>query len=103
VASEVRPTSPLKRLVTSPRSYIVWALIVGAALYGTYFTDPYVFGFTALGLAWLSGAIALVGLGTCLLSKRSRPRDRILIVVALVVTAAAIAKALDTVSAFKWA
>jgi hypothetical protein len=93
----------MKTLITSPSPYVVWAVIVAAALYGTYFGDPYVFGFTTLGLAWLTAAVGLVGLATCLFSKRPRPRDRLIIAGALALAAAAIAKALATLSTFKWA
>ena len=48
----------MKRFITRPGVYVVWTLLVAAALYGTYFSDPYVFGFTTLGLAWLTGACA---------------------------------------------
>ena len=91
------------RYTTSPMPYVVWTLLVSAALYGTYFSDPYLFGFTTLGLAWLTGAIALLGLGACLFSTRPRARDRVIIVVALVLSGAAVARALAVLSTFKWA
>ena len=93
----------MKALVTSPTPYVVWATVVSAALFGTYFSDPYVFGFTTLGLAWLTAAVGLVGLATCVFSSRPRSRDRAIIVGALTVAAAAIAKALATLSGFNWA
>ncbi len=93
----------MKRFITRPGVYVVWTLLVAAALYGTYFSDPYVFGFTTLGLAWLTGAIALLGLGACLFSTRPRPRDRVIIIVALVLSGAVVAKALATLATFDWA
>lgn len=92
----------MNRYTTSPMPYVVWTLLVSAALYGTYFSDPYVFGFTTLGLAWLTGAIAVLGLGACLFSTPG-PRDRVIIVVALVLSGAALARALAVLSTFKWA
>lgn len=39
--------------------YVAWALISSALLAITCTVDPFVFGFTALGAAWLSGAFVL--------------------------------------------
>lgn len=39
--------------------YVGWALISSVLLAITCAIDPYVFGFTALGAAWLSGAFVL--------------------------------------------
>jgi hypothetical protein len=93
----------VKRFITSPVPYVVWALAVSAALYGTSFADPYVFGFTTLGLAWLTGAVALVGVLVCLVSRTARASTRVIIVGSLVLAAAAIAKALATLRSFDWA
>jgi hypothetical protein len=93
----------MKRLITRPALYVVWAMLVFAILYGTSFGDPYVFGFTTLGLAWLTAAMGLAGLATCLFSKRLRARERVAIVGALALAAAAIVKALATLRAFHWA
>jgi hypothetical protein len=90
-------------IAVHPLPYGVWAATVVTALYATYFVDPYVFGLTTLGLAWLTGAVTLVGLIASLFSKRPRLRDRVIIVVALVIATAAIAKALITLSRFNWA
>jgi hypothetical protein len=40
----------LSSLSSSPALYVTWALTVVAALCVTYFSNPYVFGFTALAL-----------------------------------------------------
>lgn len=93
----------LERLVTGPELYAGWAILVVVALYATYRTDPYVFGFTALGLAWLTGGLALVGLLACLLSRTARPAAKAVIVASLVVAAGAIAKALAVLRTFHWA
>jgi hypothetical protein len=82
----------MKTLLTSPTPYVVWAGVVSSALFASYYNDPYVFGFTTLGLAWLTAAMGLLGLA-----------DRAIILGALAVAAAAIAKALDTLSGFNWA
>ncbi|HET9861960.1 MAG TPA: hypothetical protein VFP37_00840 [Steroidobacteraceae bacterium] len=92
-----------KNLMTSPVPYGIWALAVVAALVGTYFGDPYVFGFTTFGLCWLTIALAIVGVGICVFSKRLRARDRVLIVAALAVAAVAIAQAFRMLAGFNWA
>jgi hypothetical protein len=89
--------------ITSPTPYVIWALAVLAALWGTYFGHPYVFAFTTLGLGWLTGAIGVLGIAICLFSKRVRTRDRALILASLLISAAAIAKALQTLGRFNWA
>ena len=50
------------RIARDPRLYVAWFLIVILALVGTYFANPYIFGFTTLGLFWLSVGVTLVGL-----------------------------------------
>ncbi len=92
-----------KSLIASPAPYVVWALTVVAALFGTYFADPYVFGLATLGLCWATVAIGILGIAICLLSKRLRARDRALILVALAIASAAIAKSFQILGAFNWA
>jgi hypothetical protein len=93
----------VKSLMVSPTPYMIWALTVVAALYGTYFGNPYVFAFTTLGLCWLTVAVGILGIAICLFSKRLRTRDRALILAALAIAAAAIARAFQTLGTFNWA
>ena len=90
-------------LIANPAIYITWAAIVVAALVFTYFSDPYVFGFTAIGLAWLTAVITLVGLPAVLRVKPARPSARMRIVVAIVVAVAAITAAFSVLRTFNWA
>lgn len=92
-----------KQMLASPTTYVIWALAVVAALCGGYLGDPYVFGFLTLGLCWLTVVVGILGIAMCLFSKQLRARGRALIVAALVVAAAAIAKALQTLGTFNWA
>lgn len=82
---------------------VAWAVVVSAALLGSSFADPYVFGFVTMGLGWLTAAVGLVGVTACLTSRRLGTRDRVLILGALVVAAAAIAMAVATLGTYKWA
>ncbi len=93
----------VKNLVANPTPYVIWALIVVGALFGTYFGNPYVFGFTALGLMWLTIAIGILGLAICLFSQRLQARDRVFILAALAIAAVAIAAAFQTLGTFNWA
>jgi hypothetical protein len=96
--------SVFRRLASSPLLYGGWALIVVTALVGTYPVDPYVFGFTALGLAWLTGAVAIVAVAAMALWAWdwSWPR-RLIVAGAVAVSIAALARALAVLSTFKWA
>jgi len=94
----------LRRLLSSPVLYGGWALVVVAALAGTYPVDPYVFGFTALGLAWLTGALAIVAVGAMALWAWDWSWTRRLLVVGgVVVAVAAVARALAILRTFSWA
>ena len=93
----------MRKILTSPTPYAGWAILVVASLAATYFADPYIFGFTTLGLAWLTGAVALVGLAVCVLSKTTPAAKRLVIVGFLFVAAAAIATALSVLRTFNWA
>lgn len=90
-------------LMARPTPYVIWAVMVAAALYGTYLGDPYVFGFTTIGLCWLTIAIGMLGIAMCVFSKTVRARDRALILVALSIAAVAIVKAFRTLGTFNWA
>jgi hypothetical protein len=96
--------SRFRRVASSPRLYGGWALLVVAALVATYPADPYVFGFTALGLAWLTGAVSILAVGALALWgwDWTWPR-RLFIVGAVAMAVAAVARALAVLSTFKWA
>lgn len=49
-------------LFTYRRVYLAWALVSAGALVAACYTDPYVFGFTAMGAAWLTGGMLLAAL-----------------------------------------
>ena len=93
----------VKSFMSRPTPYVIWALVVVASLYGTYFGDPYLFGFSTIGLCWLTVAMGVVGIAICIFSKTIRARDRAFILVALAVAAAAIIKAFRTLATFNWA
>ena len=92
----------MRMLATHPLPYLVWAALVVTALCSSYFTDPYVFGLTTIGLAWLTGAVAITGVVACLVSEHLRFRNCAIIVVAIAIAAASILKALATLETFEW-
>lgn len=95
--------SRLATLASRPGFYIAWALLVVAALGGTYPGDPYIFGFVTFFLAAASCPVGWVGLSTILFSKSVARPAKWIILGALALTAAAIYVALETLEAFQWA
>jgi hypothetical protein len=89
--------------IADSRLYITWAALVMTALVTTYYGDPYVFAFTALGAAGLSVAIGLVGLVAAHLSTTASATAKAAIIASVVAAAAASAAALAVLRTFKWA
>ena len=85
------------------RFYAAYAVLALLALIATYFVDPYVFAFTALGLAWLSVALFIVALGITLFSKAATSRAKAWIIAFASVAVVASAAALAVLRTFKWA
>ncbi|MCB4363671.1 hypothetical protein KIH07_07990 [Hydrogenophaga taeniospiralis] len=59
-----------KALFSNRRFYLAWALVSAAGLTVARYVDPYVFGFSAFGAAFLSGFLIL---GAVVLSWRLWP------------------------------
>jgi hypothetical protein len=93
----------MRKLIATPLVYVAWAAIVIVALVGTYPARAYVFAFTTLGLAWLTGAMALLGLAACVWSGALTRGGRVVILGSLIISAAAVGVALRVLSGFKWA
>lgn len=91
------------QVARSPAFYVGWAVLVAGGLAVAYRVDPYVFGFASLGLAWATGAVAMVGIAAVVLSRRATGRAKLLVTASLLVAAAALAIALRILSGFKWA
>jgi hypothetical protein len=92
-----------RQILSSPITYGTWAVVVVGALAGTYPVDPYIFGFTALALAWLTGAVAIVAVGALALWGWEWTRTRRLLVVAgVAASVAAVARALAILRTFSW-
>ena len=94
----------LRRVLSSPALYWAWAIVAGAALFVSYPIDPYVFAFTALGLAWLTGAVTIAAVAAVALWawEWTWPR-RLLVVSGVAVAVFAVAQALAILRTFKWA
>ena len=94
----------VRRVLSSPALYWGWAIFAVAALLLSYPIDPYVFGFTALGLAWLTGAVTIAAVAAVALWawEWTWPR-RLLVVSAVAVAVFAVAQALAILRTFKWA
>lgn len=96
-------TRKLENAISNPRNYFLWMVFVLAALFGTYFMNPYIFAATTFALASFSSVICLVGLSAALLSKAASPRAKAWIVVFAVAAAAASVAALAALGRFNWA
>ena len=94
----------LRRALSSPVLYCGWAGLVVIGLLATYRVDPYVFAFTALGLAWLPGVVAIVAVGALAFWGWEWTRTRrLLVVLGLAIAVAAVARALAVLRTFSWA
>jgi len=93
-----------RRVLSSPRLYGAWAVFVVCALVGTYPVDPYLYGFTALGLAWLTGALTIMAMAALGFWgwEWTWPR-RLFVILAMGVAIAAVAQALAILRTFRWA
>lgn len=93
----------MQRLITAPTAYVAWAVIVMITLVGTYPVDPYLYGFTTLGLAWLTGVVALVAIGACFLRDAPSTAGKLVMFASVIIAAAAVAQALHVLGGFNWA
>jgi hypothetical protein len=94
----------LRPLLSSPLLYGGWAVFVVGALVGTYPVDPYLYGFTALGLAWLTGAVTIAAVAALALWGWDWTWTRRLLVAgAVAASIATVAQALAILRTFKWA
>jgi hypothetical protein len=72
-------------------------------LTSTYFIDPYVFGFTAVGMMWLAVFVAPCGLVAALVSSRLTVRRKAVILTSVLLGVVAILVALEVLRGFSWA
>jgi hypothetical protein len=94
----------LRRILSSPWLYGGWAVFVVCGLVGTYPVDPYVYGFTALGLAWLTGALTILAVAALgFWGWEWAWSHRLLVIAAVGLSIAAVAQALVILGTFKWA
>ena len=93
----------LRACLANPWPYVGWTLVVLVALAASYAYHPYVYAFTAIGLAWLSAAVGLAGLVAIVGSKIAVRRARVTIGISLAVTATALIAAFGVLRTFKWA
>jgi hypothetical protein len=92
-----------KTLIGSPALYSGWLVLTVVALVISYRTDPYVFGFTTLGLGALTAAVALAGLAGAWLRREEGWRPALGILVPLLLAFLAIFAALQVLGTFSWA
>jgi len=94
----------LRRVLSSPVLYWGWAIFAVAALFLAFPIDPYVYAFTALGLAWLTGAVTIAAVtAVALWAWEWTWRRRLLVVSGVAVAVFAVAQALAILRTFTWA
>ena len=94
----------LREFLTSPWTHLGWLAFLVAAFLVTYRIDPYVYGFTVLGLAWVSGVVVAVGILAVVLEIRSgRPGRAVWIGASSLATAATVIAALQVLRGIRWA
>ena len=94
----------VRRVLSSPVLYWGWAIVAVAALFLTYPIDPYVYGFTAFGLAWLTGAVTIAAVtAVALWAWEWTWSRRLLVVSGVAVAVFAVAQALAILRTFRWA
>ncbi len=93
----------LANVITDPRLYAAWTVLVVVALAATYFADPYIFGFTSVGLAVVSAGVFIIGISVALLSKTPSSRAKVWILVSVAGAALASVAALVLLRSFGWA
>ena len=91
------------RFFTTPLPHAIWAAAVVVALAATAFADPYIFGFTTLFAAWMTGAMAVVAVAVTILAKGLSRRARAAILGSALVASAAVAVAFARLGTYHWA
>lgn len=94
----------VRRVLSSPVLYWGWAIVAVAALFLSYRIDRYLYAVTALGLAWITGAVTIAAVAAVALWawEWTWPR-RLLVVSGVTVAVFAVAQALAILRTFKWA
>jgi len=92
----------ITRLLLDSRLHVAWAAFVVLALTVTYFGDPFVFGFTTLGLAWASAAMTVLGVVAVIFPLDRSRRSRLSIAAGILAADCSIAIALITLRSFTW-
>ncbi len=98
----VRPG--FRRLAEHPLTYTVWLAFLLVGCLATYRIDPYVYGFTVLGLAPVSSGVVVCGLVVWLRARWSGRPGRPHVIGGLSLSIAAVTLiALAILRTFRWA
>lgn len=93
----------MKRFLSDPRVYVVWLVVLVAALFAACATHPYVFGFAVFGLGAATGLVCLAGGFFVVLNPGASRRGRWTVSAASVLAIAAVVLALAILRTFNWA
>lgn len=92
------------RILVSPWTYGAWLAFLVVAFLVSYRGDAYVYGFTVLGLAWVSGLVVACGCVAIVLHLRAgRTAGALWIGTGTIGIIASTVTALAILKTFKWA
>jgi hypothetical protein len=94
----------LRRILVNPWAYGAWLAFLVVAFLASYYSDPYAYGFTVLGLAWVSSLVVVCACVAVVLGLRAgRTAGALWIGTATIGIVAATVTALAILKTFKWA
>ena len=93
----------MKRVLSDPRAYVAWLVLLVGVLLAAYATDPYVFGFAVFGLGAATGAVCAAGVYFVILNPGASRSGRQTVWASLLLAVAAILGSLAMLGTFRWA
>jgi len=93
----------MKRLLSDPRVYVAWLVVLVGALCAAYAIDPYVFGFAAFGLGAATGLLCVSGGLFVVLNPGASRRAKRTVWVSLLLAVALVVGSLAVLGTFRWA
>ncbi len=93
----------MKRLLSDPRVYVAWLVVLVGALFAAYAIDPYVFGFAVLGLGAATGLLCFSGGLFVVLNPGASRWARGTVLVSLLLAVALVVGSLAVLGTFRWA
>jgi hypothetical protein len=93
----------MRRLLSNPRTYVLWTGLVVAGLISAYQVDAYLFGFAVFALGAATGVATIAGALFVVAGPGVQPRARWTVVISLLLGVAAVFVAASLLETFHWA